>query len=60
MWISVGRQTITLSMIYEPRGRETGGDAKVTRHDRLATREHIFPHSSFDEYGGWRSGFRGT
>lgn len=50
MWISVGRQTITLSMIYEPRGEETGGDAKVTRNDRLATCKHIFARSSFDEY----------
>ena len=28
MWISTGRQTITLSMIYEPRGGETGEEAR--------------------------------
>lgn len=56
VWISAGWQTITLSMIYEPRGGETRGDAKVTRNDRLATREHILARSSFDEYSDRRSG----
>lgn len=65
VWISVGRQTITLSMIYEPRGGRDGGrererrDAKVTRHDRpgLLGSSTFSPHSSsFDGYRDWRSG----